>query len=120
MVPPWVDQHPDVFSDPEFSLTQLGTGSSDSFTDSLEIAESNLCQEQQQQQKWLQVGKEEVQEEEEKEGEGEEEREETQEREEEKEEEEEVEEGREDPEEAGIPDDPSLAETHYSQVIIKL
>ena len=118
MVPPWVDQHPDVFSDPEFSLTQLGTGGSDSFTDSLEIDESNSRQEQQQQQKWLQVGKEEVQEEEEKEGEGEEEREE---REEEKEEEEEeVEEGREDPEEAGIPDDPSLAETHYSQVIIKL
>ncbi len=25
VVPPWVEEHPDVFSDPDFSITQLDT-----------------------------------------------------------------------------------------------
>lgn len=71
MVPPWLEEHPDVFSDPNFSLTQLETGASDSLARSLEAALP------------LPEQLQEVQ----------------------KEEEEEV-----------IPDDPSLAESHYSQV----
>ena len=26
VIPPWVEEHPDVFNDPNFSLTQLSTG----------------------------------------------------------------------------------------------
>lgn len=71
MVPPWLEEHPDVFSDPNFSITQLETQVSDSLAHSLAAA---LPMPEQLQ---------EIQ----------------------KEEKEEV-----------IPDDPSLAESHYSQV----
>ena len=71
MVPPWLDEHPDVFSDPNFSITQLETRDSDSLAHSLEAA--------------LPLP-EQLQEEE---------------------------------EEEVIPDDPSLAESHYSQVHIE-
>ena len=47
MIPPCVDQHPDVFSDPEFSLTQLGTSTPDSFSDSLDVASSQSPQQEQ-------------------------------------------------------------------------
>lgn len=68
-----MDEHPDVFGDPNFSLTQLETRDSDSLARSLEAALPLPEQ--------LQGVQEEVEE-----------------------------------EEVSIPDDPCLAESHYSQV----
>ena len=101
MIPPWVDQHPDVFSDPEFSITQLGKGSPNSFMDSLNVA-SSKSEQAGKEEKRGEEGEGEVGEEEEEEGEWEEVM-------------GEVERGKKG-EAPGIPDDPSLAETHYSQV----
>ena len=132
VVPPWVAEHPDVFSDPDFSLTQLSRG------DSLTGGELSEMPEQQ----VAEVGME-VRERERERGEMGREVEEGDRREVGREREVEVEvrerervevreikreeeamdesEGEgEDGEEEGIPDDPSLAESHYSQVCVRI
>jgi serine/threonine protein kinase len=108
VVPPWVAEHPDVFSDPNFSLTQLDskdcylTGSweqQQQQQDQRETKHQDLQEEQQQkeeQQRETEMEKEQNRKAAESEGVGEGER-------------------QWDSDGADIPDDPSLAESHYSQ-----
>lgn len=37
VVPPWVEEHPDVFSDPDFSITQLSMPSPTDFKPDLDF-----------------------------------------------------------------------------------
>ncbi|CAI8010361.1 Serine/threonine-protein kinase Nek11 [Geodia barretti] len=109
VVPPWVAEHPDVFSDPNFSLTQLDskdcylTGSwkqqqQQQQEDQRETKHQDLQEEQQQKEEQQRETQEMEKEQNRKEAESEEEGERTW-----------------DSDGAEIPDDPSLAESHYSQ-----
>ena len=53
VVPPWVEEHPDVFSDPDFSITQPSSDQDCLVDDSLDLLEQQKDkQQQQQQQDW--------------------------------------------------------------------